>query len=280
MTVRACVATDLPIDGAPWLVPDADLDGGHSLLEEHAGQVVAAGLRRRTRSTTAFDGAELFCQPGHGTAVLRALVAADEGRPIGLRVLPGTATSAAVAEVGGAEVLQRIPAGAVPTDHADVQEWARGRLEDAEQAGIELRDGSEYTVEELLDLWMSAYLRMHERWAPVSDENVMREVFRGMFADTLRAQDTFVAVGAGQPVAATFMNAFDGALVPLMIETAPGHPVVETAAAASMAAMIRNVSPHPVEFEGHADEPTYMRILVSIPHVAAGDLTPMDFVRI
>ncbi|RIK16920.1 MAG: hypothetical protein DCC50_03390 [Acidobacteria bacterium] len=278
--MRACVATDLPIDGAPWLVPDVDLAEGHSLVEEHAGRVVAAGLRRRTRSTNAFDGGELFCLPGHGAAVLRALIAADERSPVGLRVLPGSATAAAVAEVGGAEVLQRVPAGAVPTGHADVLEWARGRLEDAEQAGVELRPGTELAVEELLDLWMPAYVRMHEHWAPVSDENLMREVFRDLFAGTLRQQDTFVAAVAGHPVAATFMNAYDGVLVPLMIETAPGHPAAETAGAASMAAMIRSVSPRPVEFEGHADEPTYMRILETIPHVAAGDLTPMDFVRI
>ena len=74
MTVRACLATDLPLDGAPWLVPDAELgEEDHSVVEEHAGAVVAAGLRRRSRTTTAFDGVELYCQDGHGAEVLQSV---------------------------------------------------------------------------------------------------------------------------------------------------------------------------------------------------------------
>lgn len=281
MTVRACLATDLPLDGAPWLVPDAELgEEDHSVVEEHAGAVVAAGLRRRSRTTTAFDGVELYCQDGHGAEVLRVLAATHEDRPMILRVLPGTPTAAAVAELGGTEVVQSVPAAAIPTGHADVQAWARTRLEEADPIGVELRTGMEYTTEELLDLWMGAYLRMHASWAPVSDADATREVFRGVLAETLDVERTFVACVDRQPIAVTFLNAFDGALVPLMVETEPGHPAAEPAAAASMAAVLSAVSPHPVEFEGHADEPLYLRILETIPHRSAGALTPMDMVRI
>lgn len=281
MTVRACLPTDLPLDGAPWLVPDAELgEDGYSVVEEHSGRVVAAGLRRRSRSTTRFDMIELHCEDGHGAEVLRALAAWDERRSLVLRVLPGTPTAAAVAEVGGGQVLQSVPAGAIPAGHGDVQEWAAERLGEAARAGVELRTGMQYTTEELLDLWMDAYLRMHERWAPVADVQRTREVLRRSLADTLDAEGTFVASVDGRPVAVTFLNAYDGALVPLMVEAEPGHPAAETAAAASMAAMLRQVSPRPVEFEGHVDEPVFMRVLETVPHRSAGALTPMDMVRI
>lgn len=281
MAVRACLATDVPLDGAPWLVPDAELgEEGLSVVEEQSGRVVAAGLRRRSRSTTRFDGIELYCEDGHGAEVLRTLAAWDERRPVVLRVLPDTSNAAAVVAVGGGQVLQSVPAGAVPAGHADVQEWAGARLEEAAQAGVELRTGMQHTTDELLDLWMDAYLRMHERWAPVADAQHMREVFRRLFADTLDAGGTFVARVGGQPVAATFLNAYEGALVPLMVEVQPGHPAAETAAAASMAAMLSSVTPHPVEFEGHVDEEVYMRILETLPHRSAGRLTPMDLVQV
>lgn len=211
---------------------------------------------------------------------MAARTATHENRPVVLRVLPGTPTAAAVADLEGTEVIQSIPAAAVPTGHADVLEWARARLEEAGHGGVELRTGMAFTTEELLGLWMGAYLPMHGSWAPVADADAARELFRGVLADVLDVERTFVACVDGQPVAATFLNAFDGALVPLMVETEPGHRAGETAAAASMAAMLRAVSPRPVEFEGHADEPVYMRILETIPHRSAGALTPMDMVRI
>lgn len=120
MSIRACLETDLPVDGAPWLVPDIDLDVGRSLVEESDGRIVAAGLLRWSRVSAGLGQVELFCREGHGTDVLRAF-AADEHRSMLLRVLPGTPTAAAVARLGGhAHVVQSVPAGAVPTGHPDV----------------------------------------------------------------------------------------------------------------------------------------------------------------
>ena len=64
----------------------------------------------------------------------------------------------------------------------------------------------EYTTEELLDLWLGAYLRMHASWAPVSDADATREVFRGVLAETLDVERTFVACVDMQPIAVTFLN--------------------------------------------------------------------------
>lgn len=100
MSIRACLETDLPVDGAPWLVPDIDLDVGRSLVEESDGRIVAAGLLRWSRVSAGLGQVELFCREGHGTDVLRAF-AADEHRPMLLRVLPGTPTAAAVRPARG-----------------------------------------------------------------------------------------------------------------------------------------------------------------------------------
>lgn len=281
MSIRACQESDLPVDGAPWLVPDAELEGGRSLVEEHDCRIVAAGLLKWSRASTGLGMVELFCEEGHGTDVLRAF-AADEDRRILLRVLPGTPTAAAVARLGGTEVVQSIPAGAVPTGHPDVHAWVRTRLEAADRERMQLLPGSEFGLEELLDLWIDAYLPMHQTWAPVTDVDALRDGFATWFAEGLDPENTFVVSAEdGQPVAATFMvGELDGVLVPSMIQVQRGHPAAETGAAASMAAVLRAVGPRPVEFEGHADEPLYLRILESIPHRTSGRITPMHMVQI
>lgn len=279
MSIRECRATDLPVEGAPWLVSDDEFSRGRSLVEVEGDRIVAAGLRPRSRATD-LDMVELFCVEGYGEGMLSAL-AAEGDRPILLRVLPGTPTAAAVARLGDAEVVQSLPAAAVPTGHPEVHAWVRARLETAEQQGVQLGTGRELGLEALLDLWVEAYLPMHERWAPVTDVEALREGFDRWFAGGLDTEHTFVATAEGDPVAATFLvGELDGVVVPCMVEVQRDHPAAETAAAASMAAVLEAVSPRPVEFEGHVDEPVYMRILESIPQRAAGQLTPMDIVRI
>lgn len=278
MTIRPCLSSDLPLDGAPWLEPDTEIGESRSLVDEVDGRVVAAGLRLRSRKSDR-DMVELACDPGQGTELLRALITDDE-RPVMLRVVPGTSKADAVAALGGGEVLQSLPPAAVPSGHPDVQDWARQRLAAAERAGVELRPGAEHTLDELLDLWMQAYLPMHESWAPVTDVAATREMFRTAFTESLNTAATFVAHTDGHALAATLTTAeLDGIPVPCMIELAPGHTAVEAGAAASMAAVLMALSPRSVEFEGHVDEPLYMRILQTIPHTGAGALTPMDLVR-
>lgn len=122
---------------------------------------------------------------------------------------------------------------------------------------------------------------MHETWAPVTDVNALREGFSKWFADGFDTKNTFVASAEDQPVAETFLiDGQEGVPVPGLSLVQRRHPAAETGAAASMAAVLRAVSPQTVEFEGHADEPLYMRILESIPHRSAGTLTPMHIVRI
>lgn len=280
MLIRPCLSSDLPVDGAPWLQADADLAESRSLVEEAEGRLVAAGLRRRGRGDAEMDLVELVCEPGHGAELLRALVVEHE-RPVFVRVVPGTPKADAVAEVGHGEVLQSLPPAAVPTDHPDVHAWAHGRLEAAERAGVEVRPGTERTMDELLDLWMEAYVPAHEGFAPVKDVDATREMFRSWFEDSLDRASSFIARADGRTVAATMMTAeIDGILVPNMLELSPGRPQAETGAAACVAATLLAVSPRPVEFEGHVDQALYMTVVGMIPHRSAGVLTPMDMVRI
>lgn len=281
MTVRACLVSDLPVGDAPWLQPDADLDESRSLVEVVAGEVVAAGLRRRGGPDADVDLVELACRPGRGADLLRALVAEDE-RPVMLRVVPGTPKAEAVAVVGHVEVMQSLPPGAIPTDHPDVLAWSHERLARAEREQLALASGTDFTLEELLDIWMAAYVPAHEGFLPVKDADATREMFRRWFAERLDREPSFVARdGDGHVVAATMMTAeIDGVLVPNLVEVSPGHPASETAASACVAATVLTVSPRPVEFEGHVDQPLYMSVMEMVPHRSAGVLTPMDMVRI
>lgn len=279
--MRACLVSDLPVDGAPWLEPDADLGGSRSLVEEVDGQVVAAGLRRRGGPDADVDLVELACLPGRGADLLRALVAEDE-RPVMLRVVPGTATAEAVAVVGHVEVMQSLPPGSIPTSHPDVLAWSKERLATAERERLALAPGTDFTLEELLDLWMVAYVPAHQGFLPVKDAEATRAMFRTWFVESLDREASFVArAGDGHVVAATMMTAeIDGILVPNLVEVSPGHPASQTAASACVAATVLAVSPRSVEFEGHVDQALYLSVMEMVPHRSAGVLTPMDMVRI
>lgn len=279
MTVRACLPSDLIDAPVPWLVADDEVEGGSCLVEKVDGQLVAAGLRRPARAKAAQDGAELWCTPGHGARLLRDLARAGE-RPIVIRVLPGTPDEVAAQEAGG-RVIQAVPAAYVPTAHPEVQVWAHDQLAQSQAAGVRIATGDMYSLDELLDLWMTPYLRMHEDWAPTGDVDATRQAFAGRFAQDLDPGRTTVALIGGRPVAAVFtVGPFDGVLMPILIQVDDGHPWLEQAAGAAVASMLTRSAPTPVEFDGHADQPIYMRILERIPQRSSGNLTPMNLIEI
>lgn len=92
---------------------------------------------------------------------------------------------------------------------------------------------------------------------------------------------TRVATVADVPVAATFVfGPYDGTFMPVLMIIEPAQLVMEAAARASVAAALEAVRPAPVEFDGYADDPTYLAILHDIPERRAGALTPMELVQI
>lgn len=288
MSVRPCLVSDLPVDGAPWLVADQELAEGSSVVDVHDGHLVAAGLRQRSRSGPQ-DLVELWCVDGSVARVLRALTEEDR-RPALVRVRPHTPVAAAVDEVGG-EVVQSVPEAYFDTASKDVQTWAAETLREAEARGATVCSGAVCTLDELLDLWVAPYLRMHQGWAPIDDVAVAREGFCRRFEESLDRELTAVAEVAGTVVAATFVvGPFDGVLMPILIQVDPPAeaPAVpggsgeahELAAAATIAAVLSRAEPLPVEFDGHADDAVYLSILERIPGRSAGALTPMDLVRV
>lgn len=279
MTARPCLPSDLTDAPVPWLIPDEDLDDGACLVEEVDHQLVAAGLRRRSRTKATQDSAEFWCRPGHGTQLLRELAGTDE-RPIVVRIIPGTPAQPA-AEAAGGRVIQAVPAAYFPTDHPEVQAWAKAQLDQPPTPELRLATGDQYSLEELLDMWMAPYLRMHQDWAPTSDVEATRQAFAGRFAEDLDLERTTLAVIDDRPVAAVFtVGPFDGTFMPIMIQVDHQHPRGEQAATAAIASMLIRSTPTPVEFDGHADEPVYMSILEQIPRRSSGTLTPMNLVEI
>lgn len=279
MTVRPCLLSDLTDAPVPWLIPHEDVTEGTCLVEEVDNHLVAAGRRRRSRAKATQDSAEFWCRPGHGTQLLRELAGTDE-RPIVVRIIPGTPAEPA-AQAAGGRVIQAVPAAYFPTAHPQVQAWAQAQLDRSQSAALRLASGDQYTLDELLDMWMAPYLRMHEDWAPTGDVEATREAFARRFAQDLDLARTTVAVIDDRPVAAVFaVGPFDGTLMPILIQIDDHHPRAEESARAAIAGMLVRSTPTPVEFDGHADEPVYMSILEQIPQRSRGTLTPMNLVQI
>lgn len=279
MTVRPCLPSDLTDAPVPWLVPDDEADDGVCLVEEVDGRLAAAGLRRQARTKAAQDSAEFWCTLGHGAQLLRDLAGIGE-HAIVIRVIPGTPAEAAASAAGG-RVIQAVPAAHFRTDHPEVRAWAHGQMGQSQTAGVLIQAGTQHSPGDLLDMWMRPYLRMHEGWAPTGDVEATRRAFAERFAQDLDLSRTTIAVIDERPVAAVFtFGPFDGALMPILIQIEDLHPHGEQAARAAIANMLILSAPLPVEFDGHADEPTYMRILQDIPQRSSGNLTPMHLVEI
>lgn len=279
MPVRPSRPADVLDSPLPWLVPDADVVDGTCLVEVVEGRVVAAGLRRAGRTGSPQDGAELSCEEGHGAELLRQLAAAAD-RPLLVRVLPGTPEETAVGAAGG-RVVQSVPAAYVPTDHPDVREWAVAALEGAAGLGVEVVTADGSSTDELLDLWMAPFLRMHEGWSPVGDPTALRERFRARFdADLVRGCSALASTDEGVVAAVLTFGPYDGTLMPLLVHVRPGSPAREVAARTAVAATLAAAAPVPVEFDGHADDPVYMAVLEKIPQRRAGALTPMHLVEV
>ncbi|GAA1186977.1 hypothetical protein GCM10009584_31400 [Ornithinimicrobium humiphilum] len=196
-----------------------------------------------------------------------------------IRVIPGTPAATAVEAVGG-RIIQAVPAAYFPSAHPEVQAWAEDQLVRSSN-DVCLEAGDRYSLDDLLDMWMAAYVRMHEDWAPTGDVEATRQAFAGRFAHDLDLHRSSISLIEGRPTAAVFtIGPLDGILMPVLIEIDPRHPGRELAARAAIATMLVRAAPTPVEFDGHADEPTYMRILQDIPQRSNGKLTPMNLVEI
>ncbi|MFK5583588.1 hypothetical protein [Serinicoccus sp. LYQ131] len=248
-------------------------------MDEVDARVVAAGVRRPAQTKATQDSAELWCAPGHGTQLVRDLASAGE-RPIVIRVIPGTPAATAV-EAAGGRVIQSVPAAYVPSAHPAVQAWAEQHLAPSRTEGVHIDTGDRYSLDDLLDMWMTPYLRMHEDWAPTGDVEATRQAFARRFAQDLDVRRTTVAVIGGQPVAAVFtVGPFDGTLMPVLIQIDDRHPGRKRAATAAVATMLIRATPIPVEFDGHADEPVYMNILHRIPERSSGNRTPMNLTEV
>jgi hypothetical protein len=279
VTVREAVAADLATVPAPWLVPDGELESGVSLVEEADGRVVAAGVRSFTRTGATRDGVELYCEDGFGAELLRRLAQAA-GRPVLLRVLPGTAEEKA-AQAAGGRVVQSVPAAYFDTDRSEVQAWARTHVTRAREAGLTSGFGSAYDLEDLLDLWMVPYLRMHRSWSPTDDVQATRDAFARRFTQDLDRERTTIVRHGGTVLAAVFtFGPFHGTYLPVLMQIDPGDPATGLAGRLAVAGMLVATRPTPVEFDGHADEPTYLAILEEMPGRRPGRLTPMNLVEV
>lgn len=279
MIVRKTVAADLTAVPAPWLIPDDELESGVSFVEEADGRVVAAGVRRFTETGTTRDGVELSCEDGYGTELLRRLAQAAD-RPVIVRILPGSAEEIA-AQAAGGRVIQSVPAAYFETAHPEVQAWAQSHVVRAQAADLSTSFGTAYVLDDLLDLWMPPYVRMHESWSPTHDVQATRDAFARRFAQDLDRDRTTVVNNGGTPLAAVFtVGPVDGTYMPILIEVDPSDPATGLACRLAIAEMLLATPPTPVEFDGHADEPTYMAILEEMPRRCPGKLTPMNLVEI
>lgn len=279
MIVRETVASDLSAVPAPWLIQDDELESGVSLVEEADGQVVAAGVRHFTRTDATRDGVELYCEHGYGAELLRRLAQAAE-RPVMVRILPGSTEEIAAQAVGG-RVIQSVPAAYFETAHPEVLAWAQTHVARAQDAGLSTSFGTAYGLDDLLDLWMSPYVRMHESWSPTHDVQATRDAFARRFAQDLDCDRTTVVSKGSIPLAAVFtVGPLEETYMPILVEMDPSDPATSLASRLAVAEMLLATQPTPVEFDGHADEPTYMAILEQMPRRGPGKLTPMNLVEI
>lgn len=273
------MAPDLTAVPAPWLIPDDELEYGVSLVEEVDGQVVAAGVRHFTRTGATRDGMEVYCEDGFGAELLRRLAEAAE-RPVMVRILPGS-TEEKAAQAAGGRVIQSVPAAYFETAHPEIQAWAQTHVAHAQDAGLSTSFGTAHGLDDLLDLWMSPYIRMHLSWSPTHDVQATRDAFARRFAHDLDRDRTTVVSNGSVALAAVFtVGPLEGTYMPILVETDPSDPATGLASRLAIAEMLLATHPTPVEFDGHADEPTYMAILEEMPRRGPGKLTPMNLVEI
>lgn len=273
MTVRPTVVSDLPVDDAPWLVVDGHEPGGLSLVEVQDGELLAAGTRQ-----SAGQGPDLLhfrSRGGAGLALLQQLVSARPG-PSWIRVIPHHREYPIVLEAGG-RILQRVPAGFLPTDADAVRNWCR------DNSGPTV-PGTQFSHDELVELWIRYYLPAHAGWLgrPL-DRATLVERSQATIGEQLDHERTRIAVIDGAPVAAAFI--WKWRLDP---ETIMGtcdaidrdHPAARRAVAAAIAAVLDEACPTPVEFDGHEDDGGfYYEVVRTVPGRRASDFTPMHMVE-
>lgn len=273
MSVRPATSADHDVVPAAWR-SGPPLDGVHVLVEEHEGRVVVAGRRRSSPLHTVHESLELVVpHQGCGAALLGAL-AAISLRPMLLRGVPGTIEHALALEAG-ARVVQRVPAGRVPSGPA-ARAWSRTH------AGP-TRRGDELSLEELVHAWVTAYEHGHDEWSPVAERDVLIARSTPFVAERVDRPGSRVAVDVhGAPVALSMVagEVADSVVLATVQEVRPDHPQLLAAVGAVMAAVLDGVAPAAMEFDGHESDASYARLLQTVPGRTSSELTPMELLQV
>lgn len=270
MTTRLATADDHH-DQIGWLRADQPERGVRIVVEEVDGQLVGAALRASGPLQPHLDFLQLGLA-GSASVELVDAVLALAPNPVLVRGLPGTPEHALALEAG-ASVLDRVPASRIDPSDPAVRAWVRDHEGPT-------RPGSEYSLEQVTELWIDHYVANHQHFGVTDDRSVLRAslgpfVERGMLLDLCR----FVESDGG-PVAAAFVFREGPVLMGLVDALNPGLPDARRHVAVAMAALLQAVPPEPFELDGHESSAHYPAVLATIPNVTAGELTPMELLRL
>ncbi|GAA1394165.1 hypothetical protein [Luteococcus peritonei] len=199
-------------------------------------------------------------------------VAALAPRAALMRSIPGTAAHA-LALAAGATVFERIPAARIDPAHPEVRRWIDQHAEPS-------RAASDYSMTALVDLWVQCYVSSHQHFGLVADLDLLRSKLGHFVEKNVDANLTRVVEMDGRPIAAACVFRVGGALMGLVDALHTDDPAARLHVATAMAAMLRSVPAEPIELDGHASGAHYPAVLATIPHVTAGDLTPMELLRL
>lgn len=271
MTTRPATDQD-HLDTIPWLRADDPGSGRRILVEEDPmGTILGAALRMPNPLHPQLDYLELAL-PGEATVDLVHAAAEAGKHPALMRGIPGSPAHT-LALAAGATVLDRVPAACIDPADPQVIHWAHDHQGDT-------RPGTDYSTDQLTDLWIDYYVAAHERFGLTSDLAVLRSRLGGFVERSVDASLTRSVEADGQPVAMAFAFREGPSLMALVDSLQPARPDARRHVEVAMAALLLSVPPAPFELDGHESGEHYPAVLATIPNVTAGPLTPMELLRV
>lgn len=271
MTTRPATAQD-QLDTIPWLRADDPTTDRRILIEEDStGRIVGAALRAPNPLHPQLDYLELNI-PGQATVDLVHAAAGAGQHTALMRGIPGSPAHQ-LALTAGATVFERVPAACINPADPQVIHWAERHHGDT-------RPATDYSTEQLTDMWISYYTAAHQHFGTTSDRTLLQARLGGFVAKAIDPSLSHVVEATGRPVAISFAFREGPNLMALVDSLQPDHAEACQHVEVAMAALLRSVPPEPFELDGHDSGKHYPAVLATIPNVTAGPLTPMELLKI
>lgn len=252
-----------------------------TLVAELTGQVVAVATLYENRYHRDRYPATVEVRPDHrrqgiGRQLVHALLAhRPHPLPLEVKLRDANTDAMAFATHLNMTTFQHCPVPTLDPTDPQIRSWAESVTT---PAGATILGLDEWRTEPIVDALVDQYEWMHQAWSPMSDREVISQIWR-RYVDAADAHLTTLAI-VNQRVAAVALISVEDSSIEGNVETTtrdePDGTALVTACLAQSILRMSDAGHREGTFDGHDDDPHFIPALNAVPNITTDPISLLE----